>query len=176
MAPWWRIHLPMQETQIWSLGREDPLEVEMAAHSSILAWEIPRVEEPGGLQSRDTSERLCVQRIEAPSHWDYTQLCADKETLPDHPVTVTYSLRPSSLEDTVMLSFKRCYANETTQHKALSGFLPSAKCPWHPSKFMWISILLPFCCWVVFQWRYTSVYPFTQQRMTWLFPVWGFYA
>ena len=41
----------MQETQIWSLGREDPLEKEMAAYSSILAWEIPWTEEPGGLQS-----------------------------------------------------------------------------------------------------------------------------
>ena len=41
----------MQETQVQSLNREDPLEKEMAAHSSILAWEIPWAEEPGGLQS-----------------------------------------------------------------------------------------------------------------------------
>ena len=41
----------MQETQVQSLGREDPLEEEMAAHSSILAWRIPLTEEPGGLQS-----------------------------------------------------------------------------------------------------------------------------
>ena len=41
----------MQETQVQSLGREDPLEEGMAAHSSILAWKIPRTEEPGGLQS-----------------------------------------------------------------------------------------------------------------------------
>ena len=34
-----------------SLGQEDPLKKEMATHSSILAWRIPRVEEPGGLQS-----------------------------------------------------------------------------------------------------------------------------
>ena len=50
-----RICLPMQETQdthIWSLGREDPLEEDMATHSSILAWEIPRIEVRGGLQSR----------------------------------------------------------------------------------------------------------------------------
>ena len=40
-----------QETQVPSLGREDPLEKEMATHSSILAWEIPWTEEPGGLQS-----------------------------------------------------------------------------------------------------------------------------
>ena len=41
----------MQETRVQSLGREDPLEKEMATHSSILAWRIPRTEEPGGLQS-----------------------------------------------------------------------------------------------------------------------------
>ena len=40
----------MQETQIQSSGRDDPLEKEMATHSSILAWEIPWTEEPGGLQ------------------------------------------------------------------------------------------------------------------------------
>ena len=40
-----------QETHILSLGREDPLERAMATHSSILAWGIPRTEEPGGLQS-----------------------------------------------------------------------------------------------------------------------------
>ena len=40
----------MQETQVQSLGQEDPLEKEMATHSSILAWRIPWTEEPGGLQ------------------------------------------------------------------------------------------------------------------------------
>ena len=37
--------------QVRSLGQEDPLEQEMATHSSVLAWEIPWTEEPGGLQS-----------------------------------------------------------------------------------------------------------------------------
>ena len=41
----------MRETQVQSLGREDPLEQEMATHSSILAWRIPWKEEPGRLQS-----------------------------------------------------------------------------------------------------------------------------
>ena len=45
-------HLPaLQETWVRSLGWEDPLEKEMAIHSSILAWRIPWTEEPGGLQS-----------------------------------------------------------------------------------------------------------------------------
>ena len=42
---------PMQETQVLSLGQEDPLEKEMATHSSILAWRIPWTEEPGEPQS-----------------------------------------------------------------------------------------------------------------------------
>ena len=41
----------MQETQIQSQGREDPMEKEMATHPSILAWKIPWTEKPGGLQS-----------------------------------------------------------------------------------------------------------------------------
>ena len=43
--------LAMQETRVRSLGWEDPLEKEMAAHCSILAWKIPWTEEPGKLQS-----------------------------------------------------------------------------------------------------------------------------
>ena len=53
---------PMQETRVGSLGREDPLEKEMAIHSSILAWRISWTEEPGRLQSTgsqlDTTEQL----------------------------------------------------------------------------------------------------------------------
>ena len=53
----------MQETRVRSLGREDRLEKDVAAHSSVLAWRAPRTEEPGGLQSTglrewDTTERL----------------------------------------------------------------------------------------------------------------------
>ena len=51
----------MQETRVPSLGQEDPLEKRMATHSSILAWRIPRTEEPGGLHPmglQDTNEQL----------------------------------------------------------------------------------------------------------------------
>ena len=44
----------MQETQVQSLGREDPLEKEMATHSSVLAWRIPGTGEPGGLPSMES--------------------------------------------------------------------------------------------------------------------------
>ena len=46
----------MQEVQVRSLGWEDPLEKKMATHSSILAWEMPWTEEPGGLQSMGYKE------------------------------------------------------------------------------------------------------------------------
>ena len=46
----------MQNTQVQSLGQEDPLEKGMATHSSILAWRIPWTEEPGGLQQIDCEE------------------------------------------------------------------------------------------------------------------------
>ena len=53
----------VQETWVGSLGWEDPLEEEMVPHASILAWEVPWTEDPGGLQSMghkesDTTERL----------------------------------------------------------------------------------------------------------------------
>ena len=46
----------MQETEVQSLGQEDPLQKEMATHSSILPWYIPWTEEPGGLQSMGSQE------------------------------------------------------------------------------------------------------------------------
>ena len=55
----------VQETGVWSLGQEDPLEKGMAAHSSILAWRIQWTEEPGGYSPRgrkesDTAEWLML--------------------------------------------------------------------------------------------------------------------
>ena len=48
--------LQMQETRVLSLGWGDPLEEEIATDSSILAWEIPRTEKPGGLQSTESQK------------------------------------------------------------------------------------------------------------------------
>ena len=56
----------MQETQIPSLGQEDPLEEGMATHSSILAWRIPWTEEPGGLQSMGLQESDMTELTKAP--------------------------------------------------------------------------------------------------------------
>ena len=63
------IRLPMQETQetrVWFLVQEDPLEDEMAPHSSILAWKIPWTKEPGGLQSTE------LQNQTRPRDWTWT--------------------------------------------------------------------------------------------------------
>ena len=60
VAQWYRIYLPIQETQetwVRSLGWEERLEELMATHSSILAWRIPWIEEPGGLQSRGSQSQ-----------------------------------------------------------------------------------------------------------------------
>ena len=57
-------HLPtMWETWVRSLGREDPLEKEMATHSSILAWRIPWMEELGGLQSIGRNESDMTEQL-----------------------------------------------------------------------------------------------------------------
>ena len=48
---------------IRDVGREDPLEKETATHSSLLAWRIPRTEEPGGLQSMGTRSRIRLNRL-----------------------------------------------------------------------------------------------------------------
>ena len=53
----------MWETQVRSLGWEDPLEKEMVTHSSILAWRIPWTEEPGGLQSMGCKESDATGRL-----------------------------------------------------------------------------------------------------------------
>ena len=67
-------NLPMmQETQVQSLGQEDPLEESMARHSSILAWRIPWTEEPGGLQSIG-SQRVGHNWSNLPCTHAYSQL------------------------------------------------------------------------------------------------------
>ena len=63
-------HLPtMQETQVRSLGQEDPLEKEVAAHSSTLAWKIPWTEEPGRLQSMGSQELVMALTTKPPQTW-----------------------------------------------------------------------------------------------------------
>ena len=53
----------MQETRVPVLDREDPLEKEMAIHSNILAWKIPRTEEHGRLQSMGSQESETIEQL-----------------------------------------------------------------------------------------------------------------
>ena len=67
-------HLPaMWETWVPSLGQEDPLEKEMATHSSILAWRIPWTEELGGLLSMGRKESDTTERLSLHLHFTYHQ-------------------------------------------------------------------------------------------------------
>ena len=56
MLPMAQMVKNLWETQVWTLGQEDPLEEGMATYSSILAWRIPWTEEPSGLQSMGHKE------------------------------------------------------------------------------------------------------------------------
>ena len=59
VAQWFKkVYLPMQVTWVLSLNWEDPLEKEMATHSSILVWEIPQTVEPGVTKELDTTQQL----------------------------------------------------------------------------------------------------------------------
>ena len=72
-------HLPkMREIRIQSLGQKDPLEKEMATHSSTLAWKIPRTEEPGGLQTMG-SQRVGHDWVTSFSLFSLSLLLKDTE-------------------------------------------------------------------------------------------------
>ena len=58
----------MRETWVQSLGRENPLEKEMATHSSFLAWRIPWTEEPGGIQSMGHKELDIIEQLTLTRH------------------------------------------------------------------------------------------------------------
>ena len=72
----------VQETWVQSLGWEDPLEKEMATHSSILAWEIPWTEEPGGLQSTGSQKvRHDLQLSTHTSRHEISDVITQKSTV-----------------------------------------------------------------------------------------------
>ena len=78
----------MQKTRVQSLGREDPLEKEMATHSSILAWKIPRMEEPGRLQFRGRKESDMTERLHSLTHLTLQNLCTTPNLL--YPVFILH--------------------------------------------------------------------------------------
>ena len=89
------------ETRTWSLGQEDPLEKEMATHSSILAWEILRAEEPGGYSpcgcKKDTVEQLSNNQVGVSLHIVFLEVHIDVyfliSCIPDKIFAVISSLK-----------------------------------------------------------------------------------
>ena len=78
-------NLPLeQETMVWSLGREDPLEEEMATHSRILAWRISWTEESGGLQSMESQRFVhdCVTNTHTQQNGRQPWHCAEAKSQP----------------------------------------------------------------------------------------------
>ena len=64
----------MQETCVQSMSQEDPLEKEVATHTSILAWRIPETEEPSGLQSMVLQESDMTKQLHSLTHYKSTIL------------------------------------------------------------------------------------------------------
>ena len=91
----------MWETQVLSLGWEDPLEKEMAAHSSTLAWKTPWTEEPSGLQSMGSHKELDTTERLHHHHQSLLRLMSIESVMPPnrlilrHPLLLLPSIFPS---------------------------------------------------------------------------------
>ena len=90
----------MQETRVWFLGQEDPLEKEMATYSSILSWRIPWTEEPGRLQS------MGLQELDT-TYMYYTlfEVIFGKENARKQANLISSSLRPTPFLSPFLLFF-----------------------------------------------------------------------
>ena len=125
----------MQETRDWPLGQEDPLEEEMATHSSILAWEVSWTEEPGGLQSmglqrvgRDwaTEHTLTFKNREISQKnrdsWIFLKIKQNRNLVKKRKVHANLDINPSKTYK-CFLSNSRCYRASTMYHKGFSGIV-----------------------------------------------------
>ena len=131
----------MQETWVRSLGREDPLEQEIATHSSILGWKIPWTEEPGGLDSiglqsqtwlSNLSVHVCV-RLRAHTHTH-------------GPSSVTLNKRGENRHPCVVLNLR----GRTFSFLIIYGISYSFFCEW--SLWGWGNSLLFLVCWELLSW------------------------
>ena len=71
----------MPEMRVQSLSWEDPLEEEMATHSSFLAWRMPWTEEPGGLQSLGSQSRTRLKRLSTAQHKTEIEMLLSRDNL-----------------------------------------------------------------------------------------------
>ena len=117
----------IQETWVWSLGQEDPLEKEMATHSSILAWRIPWTEEPDGLQS------MWSQRVR--NNWVTNTFRAFQEVI---KVTWVICMRPWSNKIDVPIRGRNS-KNVHTQRKTY--LRTQSEDIYHPAPWAWLPSL-----------------------------------
>ena len=138
----------MQETQVWSLGREDPLEEGMATHSRILAWRIPWTEEPGELQSMGSQRDHGVIVSDTTHAWDpdYTVSCLSPHS----------SKSPSLFAQTDAVTFSQCGLTDFTPdfltqslHNSKSTKKmdptsnPPVASPWSSKSSLWLQLSRP---------------------------------
>ena len=125
----------MRETQIQSLGWEDPLEKAMAPHSSTLAWRIPWMEEPGRLQSAGSQR---VWHTERPHfhliHWQCYKTFYWKDTQVTQKLLVV-----ASEEETWVVG-----RQEEQRDFTIQAFVPIEFC------IIWISYLFKYVKWIIF--------------------------
>ena len=117
----------MQETWVWSLCQEDPLEKEMATHSSVLAWEIPWKEKPSGLWSIKSKRVRCEWATE---HTHTHHQCVDVETKSYRgEENLTRRQRKVYFQSTVELwtTFRDA---DTPSWKSLYNFIVTLPYPW----------------------------------------------
>ena len=153
----------MQDTQVWSLSQEEPLEKEMATYSSILAWRIPLTEEPGGPQSMEwqryqfssvtqSCPTLCdpMNRSTSglPVHHqlpEFTQTHVHRvrdAIQPSHPLSSPShpALNPSQHQFFPM-SQHSAWGGQSTGVSTLASFLAKKSQGWSPSEWTgWISL------------------------------------
>ena len=108
----------MQDTWVWSLGQEVPLQKEMAAHSSTLAWGIPWTEEPGGIQS------MGLQKSWTHTNQLHTHTHTHTHTIYTHAYIYIY------MNMYLSILLKNCYFQVTLCNGSIKEIASSAFCYW----------------------------------------------
>ena len=131
----------MRETRVQSLGQEDPLEKEMATHSSILAWRIPWMEEPGRLQSTG-SQRVGHDWV---TSFHFTSLHLGRGVSPHHcpswPWMWSSSSRPSCSGATTALWMWGCSSQLPPLTLDGGGVAPLGCCPYILNYFYFLKFI-----------------------------------
>ena len=125
----------MWETWVRSLGPEDLLEKEMATHCSILAWRIPWVEEPGGLQSTGSQRvrHYWATSLSLSLYWNYTWMC------------FLHSKRMDNSQSSFMSSYTLKYFLVSGTWHCISPCLPFLGAPFCSHKNEWLCFLPKIC-------------------------------